>query len=114
MTPDRARRIIVIRDIPSNIVEEAILVLKSDKVLKDYKSTVDMPGGRKRESGFLIKEAEMIINNCLKEGKLQGEIDKKPGRRPDWLSNKKAVNFVINTAMIGGLALLILIITRMA
>lgn len=63
------KNIVVLRNLPSNLVEEAIVVLKSNKKIKkpeyiDKKSEIK---NKETESqDYIIKEAEMIIANFIK------------------------------------------------
>ena len=112
MVSGNAKRVVVIRDIPSNIIEEAILVLKGDAGNKDIKASKDAPP-RKKGHDFLLKEAELIINNYLQESKLTAAPSGTAGSKPSWFRNKQVMNTVINTALIGSICILIFFISRM-
>lgn len=120
MVSGNSKRIVVIRDIPSNIIEEAILVLKgepggiADIAVKGTAGKDRKDGkGKKRQNDLLIKEAEMIINNYIKECKNRGvHIDETIGRKRGLLKPKLPVNTLINIAMAAGIALLVFLLTR--
>lgn len=69
---DKMKNIVVLKDLPSNIVEEAIVILKGDKrkiecIKKRIKNnsskqelkTIDKP------KDYIVKEAEMVISNYI-------------------------------------------------
>ncbi len=69
---DKMKNIVVLKNLPSNLVEEAIVILKCDKkrtecikkhiknnsLQKDIK-TMDKP------NDYIVKEAEMVISNYI-------------------------------------------------
>jgi hypothetical protein len=112
MVSGNAKRVVVIRDIPSNIIEEAILVLKSDVGGKDVKACKEVPL-RKKGHDFLLKEAELIINNYIQESKLSVATPKVTDNKQPWFRNRLFTNTIINTALIGSIAVLIFFISRM-
>lgn len=112
MVSGNAKRVVVIRDIPSNIIEEAILVLKGDAAVKDVKAAQAAPS-RKKGHDYLLKEAEMIINNYIQESRLTAAKPKAAGSKELWFRNKLLMNTVINTALIGSIGILIFFISRM-
>ena len=72
------KNIIVLKDLPSNLVEEAIVVLKENKHVKKYQyidsenRKPDKKANDKRnkdviENKYIIKEAEMIVKDYLEE-----------------------------------------------
>lgn len=71
MDISRMKNIIVLKDLPSNIVDEAIVVLKSGARLKnmetsDTKHKGNLGGNEGSNSETAIKEAEFIVENYLK------------------------------------------------
>ena len=69
---DKMKNIVVLKNLPSNIVEEAIVILKGDKKRMEYikkhiknndikraTQTVDKP------KDYIIKEAQMVISNYI-------------------------------------------------
>ena len=79
------KNIVVLRDLPSNLVEEAIIVLKENKKIKKYQyidiekkeNIENIKNNSKEESqkskikdnvkakDYIIKEAEMLVENYL-------------------------------------------------
>lgn len=71
---DELRNIVVLKDLPSNLVEEAIVILKGDKkrieclkkhikndTLKKQTKNIDKP------KDYIVKEAQMVISNYISD-----------------------------------------------
>ena len=107
------KRVVVIRDIPSNFIEEAILILKgepsgvSEKAAKEGCAKKPAQGNE-----FLIKEAEMIIQNYVKECKNRGLFENEKTLKPKFLKKRTFFNACINIALAAGIALLIFLLAR--
>lgn len=69
---DKLKNIVVLKDLPSNIVEEAIVILKGDKKkieclkkqiksdnIKNQTKNIDKP------KDYIVKEAQMVISNYI-------------------------------------------------
>lgn len=70
MEASKMKNIIVLKDLPSNLVDEAFVILKPNKKIKleDYaekvnkeKEVITKYGSRE----YMVKEAEMVISNYL-------------------------------------------------
>jgi len=93
----KSKKIIVIKDIHSNLFEEAILVLKEDKEQEQGKiSSLDKNSNIKND--YILKEAELIINNYIKDNKAKFI----PPKKKETTKNSKFMkNLIINSALIG-------------
>ncbi|MDP4092113.1 MAG: hypothetical protein Q8920_02010 [Bacillota bacterium] len=108
------RKIVVIKDIPSNFIEEAILILKTDPAPSgDNTQAVEIKKGKKKDNEFLLKEAESIINNYICECKNRGINIIDPTKRPNKLKRKFITNVVINIVLICSVAFLIFVLSRL-
>ncbi len=110
-----SKRVVVIKDIPSNIIEEAIFILKPEFLGKSGTSSKRaLAKVSKSKDEFMIKEAELIINNYIKDADAFRAADKKKisNLRP---GTKKAfpLNITINLALAGSILFLILMITKL-
>ena len=84
MEDNNLKNIIVLKNLPSNIVEEAIVVLKGNKIKASEKNTKGNEQKPKQKE-YIIKEAEMVISNYLstmesmkiKNEKKNSKIEKK-------------------------------------
>ncbi len=81
---DKMKNIVVLKNLPSNIVEEAIVILKGDKkrtecIKKHIKNTssqkeaipIDKP------KDYIVKEAQMVISNYISNIENQKPIKNK-------------------------------------
>lgn len=68
MQAEKMKNMIVLKNLPSNIVDEAIIVLKNNKKTKVL-SKIEKQGENKQEKEkseeHIVKEAEMLINNYV-------------------------------------------------
>ena len=64
MENNKMRNIVVLKNLPSNLVEEAIVVLKGNKIkLPEYaEKKAEVKTGSK---DYILKEAELIISNYV-------------------------------------------------
>ncbi len=115
MVLGKTRRIVVIKDIPSNVIEEAILILKSEPDCKEAKDCKgESKGNKKKNNDYLLKEARYIINDYIKESKLAGASGIDLNLREVGASKKKfLLNVGINLAVLSGIALLIFVVVKM-
>lgn len=78
---ENMRNVIRLKDVPSNTIEEAIIILKENKKAKKFeyvnkfKSKI---GNEDSDNKFVIKEAELIISDYLKSSEdNNGKFSKK-------------------------------------
>lgn len=73
MENGKMKNMVVLKNLPSNLVEEAIIVLKSSKKVKklekidkkDKKANKEKPKNAPKEKDYIVKEAEMLISNYI-------------------------------------------------
>lgn len=72
MNQSGLKNMVVLRNLPSNIVEEAIIVLKSNmKIKQDEKidsnknGKEEMKENKTKENDYILKEAEMLVSNYI-------------------------------------------------
>ena len=95
------RNIIRIKDVPSNTIEEAIIILKENKKAKKHEYSNKFKNINERtedDKKFVIKEAELIRADYLKE------------TEPDNTSVKRKLRRLKCTSAILGLLLIVSII----
>ena len=107
MTKSGAKRMIVLRDIPSNLIEEAILILKNDSNVKEN-SLIEKKQASERKDFLILREAEMIINSFNKQNVA---INKNPDVQ-EILKKKWYMDIIINTCLICGIGILIFLIMK--
>lgn len=77
------KNIVVLKNLPSNLVEEAIVVLKENKKIHKYQLAQNEEKKDKEvkeDNGYIVKEAEMLIKNYTEN------LEKKS---PKWKNNIK-------------------------
>lgn len=70
MDNGQMKNMVVLKNLPSNIIEEAIIILKANKKVKNIeysKKNEAVNKQVKQDDGYIIKEAEMVITNYLSE-----------------------------------------------
>ena len=85
MSQSNLKNMVVLKNLPSNIVEEAIVILKTNKKVKKLekieKSKIpEDTVSKKREKDYILKEAEMLVSNYisnLEEKKQERKINNK-------------------------------------
>lgn len=70
MQDSKLKNMVVLKNLPSNLVEEAFVILKSNKKAKklakiENNREVDRTPKVKREKEYVLKEAEMLILDYL-------------------------------------------------
>lgn len=68
MRENDLKNIVVLKDLPSNIVEEAIIILKTNKMAKkvqkiEKSKSTKKEEPRKKQADYILKEAEMLVSN---------------------------------------------------
>ena len=70
METSNMKNMVILKNLPSNLVEEAIVILKSSKKVKklekiDKKNNIEKMETGKKEKDYILKEAEMLISNYI-------------------------------------------------
>ena len=101
------KNIVVLKNLPSNLVEEAIVVLKKNQKIKKSKYVPDK-GDSKREKteDYIVKEAEMLISNYISEL----EEEDKPFQSKSKKKYKKLRIITCGLAVVSWIELVLLLI----
>ena len=103
------QNMIVLKNLPSNLVEEAIVVLKQNKKAKKYQyidekaKTIE---AREKDDNYIVKEAENVINNY---------ITKLEMKSPKWKNNMKKlekrykISLILNGLLLIGITCTVII-----
>lgn len=69
MDNGQMKNMVVLKNLPSNIIEEAYVVLKANKKVKnlEYIKKNESNKAIKNDEGYIIREAEMIVANYLNQ-----------------------------------------------
>mgnify|MGYP000888953622 FL=1 len=69
METSNLKNMVVLKNLPSNIVDEAIIVLKANKKTKKLQKIENKKilenQESKKDKEYILKEAEMIVNNYI-------------------------------------------------
>ena len=70
MNQSNLKNMVILKNLPSNLIEEAIIILKSNKKIKklekiENNKSIDNSSEKKQEKDYLVREAEMIISNYI-------------------------------------------------
>lgn len=109
-----SKRIVVIKDVQSNLIEEAILILKNDcEIVKEPSTKGISEDKRKRKDDFLFNEARSIIDSYIKECRQQAGIRRE--RSPEKSRFRKffSINTVINIVLTSSIILFVLLLTKL-
>ena len=107
------KNMIILKNLPSNLVEEAIIILKGNKSIHRYQMQDTKESNEKekslkskdsiRDSNYIIKEAEMLIKSYTENLERKG---------PKWKNNMKKLEkryknsvklnfFLLSTTILG-------------
>ena len=64
MNESKMKNMVVLKDLPSNIVEEAYVILKPNQKFKKYIEKQEK-GKKEIMPDYVVKEAEMVVSNYL-------------------------------------------------
>ena len=61
------KNMIVLKNLPSNLVEEAIIILKENNKIHKYQTVASKKKNMEEEdkTGYIVKDAEMVIKSYL-------------------------------------------------
>lgn len=100
MEASNLKNMVILKNLPSNLVEEAIIVLKQNKKVKNLeriKKIEEIKTNTKRanttkEKDYIVKEAEMLVNEYIKKIEKNKE-DKKIEKdiKQKYKKNKKLI-----------------------
>lgn len=112
METSKLKNIVVLNNLPSNIIDEAIIVLKANKKLIRPQIVESNKAGKekdnnKRDKEYILKEAEMLVNKYISkvEERNREKINEKKTKAKYMKLRKYAV--ITTIAMIIELVLII-------
>ncbi|MDK2934736.1 MAG: hypothetical protein PWP27_2546 [Clostridiales bacterium] len=118
MIPKDARQVVIIKDIKSNIIEEAILVLKNNIDMgRDKKKLITANKYDPTDSDHIIKEAQNIIDNYIKQytsvyNYYTTSSNSKKTSVHKFKKHNLSVGMILNIALFISIALFILLLSR--
>jgi len=113
MSSENMKTVLIIKNLPSNYIEEAIFILRvnSKHVDKQLKGVYTYSDFKCNKDDKLIKEAQQIINNYIKrlEESEQIKVDSYEEKEEPHI---KSFNIFLNISLIGSIAVLLFFILR--
>ena len=102
MEASKFKNMVVIKNLPSNIVEEAIVILKSNKKIKKLEKIEkgklsEVETIKEKDNNYVIKEAEMLISNYI--NKIENKESKKQNKDIN-RKYKRLKNYAFITSLI--------------
>ncbi len=76
-TINQMKNMIVLKNLPSNLIEEAFVILKPNKKVKILNTTENKTENcnlEEKQGEYIIKEAEMVISSYLSNAKEETKI----------------------------------------
>jgi hypothetical protein len=111
MVAGDSKRIVVIKNISSNLIEEAILILKPGQDAPEVSGGKPAQNGPNKRNDLLLKEAEFIINQYIREhGLIKSRNKHLPPRKI--FSFNISVNAVINFFLAVAVVFLLFVIGK--
>ena len=112
METSNMKNIVVLKNLPSNIVEEAIVILKGNKKIKklefvDKQSNKNVKNEQLKNKEYILKEAEMLVNSYV--SKIENKEDKKFADNKMQQKYKKIKKYSIITTIIGAIEFILLL-----
>ena len=107
METSKMKNMVVLKNLPSNLVEEAIVILKSSKKVKklekiEKNNKINQEEVVKKEKDYILKEAEMLVSSYI--SKIE---DKKEQTTIKTIKNSKKYMRLKRYAYICSIALII-------
>lgn len=70
METSKLKNMVVLKNLPSNLVDEAIIILKTSKKVKklqkiEQSKKSQINNENKKDKDYILKEAEMLVNNYI-------------------------------------------------
>ena len=104
MTNSNLKNIVVLKNLPSNLIEEAIVILKTNKSAKQLqfieKSSNSSYEEQRQENEYVIKEAESVISNYISKMEKNKVIKKNSNNIENKYNKIKIYSLAISIAFI--------------
>ena len=83
MDVSKMKNMVVLKNLPSNIVDEAFVVLKTNKKAKKYEKAqnikkVQAQEESKKDKEYVLKEAEMLVSDYILKIENKQKLNNKP------------------------------------
>lgn len=113
MVYDETKKIIIIKNIPSNLIEEAILVLKTKPKKGEKNIKTIYAESPYKENQHIVKEAEEVIRNYVCRRKNINDLAVELNLRPRISRLRMFASTMLNIVILGSIVLLILMVAKL-
>lgn len=113
MEASKLKNMVILKNLPSNLVEEAIIILKSTAKVKDLQKVENNKKGKKeiiekKGNDYVLKEAEMIVSKYITQ--IEKEKNKKEtNKKQENKKYKRLKNYAYLSSFIVFLQILMLL-----
>ena len=105
MNTSKMKNMVILKDLPSNIIDEAIIILKPNIKVKNFdmaeskKSSYKNDGNKRDSKDYIVNEAQMVISNYISNIEAQKDIRYKKLEKEN--KNKTLKTAMITLAILG-------------
>lgn len=104
MNSNNVKNIIVLKNLPSNLIDEAFIILKDNKkakALKKIENNSENNTKKEKTGEYIVKEAEMIISNYLSKLEKEKQIKSNSIKKIENKYNRlKFISMLLGVAVI--------------
>lgn len=91
---------VILKNLPSNLVDEAIVILKPNKKVKNLEAIEKNSKSvetitNKKEKDYILKEAEMLVNSYISQIENKKEVESKKIKMEQKYSKIKKYSYAI-------------------
>ena len=116
METSNLKNMIILKNLPSNLIEEAIVVFKQSKKVKNFEyikkqeeiKLNSKKSNTSKEKDYIVKEAEMLVNEYIK--KIEKNKEEKKQEKNLKIKYKKNKKLLIGLTIISIVEFILLII----
>lgn len=111
MDVSKMKNMVVLKNLPSNIVDEAFVVLKTNKKVKKLEKIENNKKIKGQEEGkkdkeYILKEAEMLVAEYISKIENKPKINNKEGKAKKDKNTKRWAFFSTAVAILEGIMLM--------
>lgn len=116
METSNLKNMVVLKSLPSNIVEEAIIILKKNVKVKEFepqnntesKNNKNIQNSEKNQKDYIVKEAEMLVSNYI--SKMENNKKKEQLNQKINSKYKKMKKYICSLSIVTIIELILLIL----
>ena len=113
MDENKMKNLVILKHLPSNIIEEAFIILKENKKVKNFEYINNKFSQKDEEKenkhDYIIKEAEMVVEDYIEKIETQEEKYLSNGKKlKEQYKKLKSLNFTLGIMLVLSLLMVIL------